>query len=155
MALLDLTSSRVRSFKHNASLLATVGSVAIVAAVSAGCGEDKNNNKGFRPPVTKIAGIVLDGKATHISPTEIGAGPITIKIANKTGAPVTQVSLRSFDGGCVSDQADSGRIPAGGTGTISATLVPGTCEVVADSMAASTLLVGPERESAQNKLLLP
>lgn len=127
----------------------------MVVALTTGCGGSKNDDKGFRPPVTRIAGIVLDGRATHISPSEIGAGPITIKIANKTGAPVTQVSLRSFDGGCVSDQADSGRIPAGGTGTISATLVPGTCEVVADSMAASKLLVGPERESAQNKLLLP
>ncbi len=129
--------------------------LATVAAISVGCGDSRDSNKGFRPPVTKIAGLVLDGKATHISPSEIGAGPITIKIANKTGAPVAQVSLRSFDGGCVADQADSGRIPAGGSGTISATLVPGTCEIVADSMATSKLLVGPERESAQNKLLLP
>ena len=129
--------------------------VATVAAFSVGCGDSRDSNKGFRPPVTRIAGLVLDGKATHISPSEIGAGPITIKIANKTGQPVEQVSLRSFDGGCVSDQADSGRIPAGGSGTITATLVPGTCEIVADSMATSKLLVGPERESAQNKLLLP
>jgi hypothetical protein len=133
----------------------TIGTLAAAGAVAVGCGGSANKNNGFRPPVTKIAGLVLDGKATHISPTAIGAGPITIKIANKTGAAVTQVSVRSFDGGCVTDQADSGRIPAGGTGTISATLVPGTCEVVADSMATSKLIVGPERESAQNKLLLP
>lgn len=137
------------------SRLATAGALVVAGAATVGCGTSNNTNTGFRPPVTKIAGLVLDGKATHISPTEIGAGPITIKIANKTGAPVLQVSLRSFDGGCVTDQADSGRIPAGGTGTISATLVPGTCEIVADSMATSKLLVGAERESAQNKLLLP
>jgi hypothetical protein len=135
--------------------LATVVTLAVASAAVLGCGSNRDSNKGFRPPVTKIAGLILDGKATHISPTEIGAGPITIKIANKTGAPVTQVSIRSFDGGCVADQADSGRIPAGGTGTISATLIPGTCEIVADAMASSKLLVGPERESAQNKLLLP
>ncbi len=155
MALLDLTSLPVRSFKNTTRLVASLGLASAITVVSVGCGDDRNSNKGFRPPVTKVAGIVLDGKATHISPAEIGAGPITIKIANKTGAPVEQVSLRSFDGGCVADQADSGRIPAGGSGTISATLVPGTCEVVADSMATTTLLVGPERESAQNKLLLP
>ncbi len=155
MAPLDLTSPPVRSFQNTTRLVFGLALVTAASAVSAGCGDSRDSNKGFRPPVTKIAGIVLDGKATHISPTEIGAGPITIKIANKTGAPVEQVSLRSFDGGCVSDQADSGRIPAGGTGTISATLVPGTCEVVADAMTTSKLLVGPERESAQNKLLLP
>jgi len=120
-----------------------------------GCGGKNNTNTGFRPPVTKVAGVVLDGKATHVSPSEIGAGPITIKLANKTGGPVAQVSLRSVDGGCVTDQADSGPIPSGGSGTISATLVEGTCEIVTDGMTSSRLLVGPERESAQNKLLLP
>lgn len=146
----------MRKVKATSSIrLATAGTLALATAATLGCGTDRDTNKGFRPPVTKIAGLVLDGKATHISPTEIGAGPITIKVANKTGAPVEQVSIRSFDGGCVSDQADSGRIPAGGTGTISATLIPGTCEIVADAMASSKLLVGPERESAQNKLLLP
>jgi len=156
VALRDLTSSPVGRFNNRAKVrFAITGSAALVALAATGCGDSRNANTGFRPPVTKIAGLLLDGKATHISPTEIGAGPITIKIANKTGAPVLKVSVRSVDGGCVADQADAGPIPAGGTGTISATLVQGTCEIVADSMKASRLLVGPERESAQNKLLLP
>lgn len=133
----------------------TIAAFAVGAAGLTGCGGDRNYNKGFRPPVTKVAGLLLDGKATRLSPTEIGAGPITIKITNRSGEKVRRVSLRSIDGGCVSDQVDAGPIPDAGTGTISATLTEGNCEIVADSMSASTLRVGPERESAQNKLLLP
>ena len=57
--------------------------------------------------------------------------------------------------GCVENEAIARKIPAGGTGTIKAILIEGGCEVVADGYPATSLTVGPERPSAENKLLLP
>ncbi|CAB4870692.1 MAG: hypothetical protein F2799_03535 [Actinobacteria bacterium] len=128
-----------------------------VAASTAGCGDARNTDKGFRPPVTHIVALLLDGKTARISPTSVGGGPITIKITNRGNVPIRKVSLHSRDGlpGCVTTEAAAGPILVGGTGTLTATLTEGTCEVLADNRAPAQLTVTAERASAQNDLLLP
>jgi hypothetical protein len=129
----------------------------VIAATGVGCGSSGPSNTGNRPPVTDYIGVLLDGKTTTISRNEIGGGPVTFKITNQSRLPISSVIVRSRYGaqGCVDTEARAKDIPAGGTGTLKATLIEGSCEVVADRSTAATLLVGPERPSAQNKLLLP
>lgn len=128
-----------------------------VGVGAGGCGSDGPSNTGNRPPVTDYIGVMLDGKTTTISRSEIGGGPVTFKITNQSRQPISSVRVRSSYGaqGCVDAEARAKDIPAGGTGTLQATLIEGSCEVVADGSTAATLLVGAERPSAQNKLLLP
>lgn len=131
--------------------------VAVVATAAYGCGDsDRGYNKGFRPAVTDNVSVVIEKSRTEIAPREIGGGPATIKITNQSGGPLGNVSLRSLGGvGCLTDEAESGPIPDRGTGTVSATLVEGVCELVADGIGRGRLIVIGERPSAQNKLLLP
>ena len=134
-----------------------VSLVTVLAAAGAGCGDsDRGYNKGFRPPVTRNISVVIEKDQTKIAPREIGGGPATIKITNQSGQPVANVRLRSLGGsGCLSDEAASGPIPASGTGTVTATLVEGVCELVVNGAGQAKLAVIGERPSAQNKLLLP
>ena len=138
--------------------IGAIGCVCAAGLAASGCGGgDNNSNNGFRPPVTRVIGMIADGKNTKISPAAIGAGPITLKITNNSDGPIARVSLRPADGsgGCVSAEATAGPIPSRGTGTLQATLTDGSCEVIADSMRTSTLEVSGQRPSAQNVLLLP
>lgn len=136
---------------------------AAIAAVAclplAACGEDepRNYNKGFRPPVTLTVGLTLEPGKARISPSRIGGGPAAIKISNQTGAEVLDVRLRPVPGkgGCVRAEAGSGPIPPAGSGTLNATLIDGTCEVVVDGIGSTTFRVVGQRPSAQNTLLLP
>lgn len=131
--------------------------IGAVAATTTGCGDARNTDQGFRPPITHIVALLLDGKTARISPASVGGGPITLKITNHGNFVVRKVSLRSRDGlpGCVTSEAVAGPILVGGTGTLTATLAEGTCEVLADKLASEQLTVTAERASAQNDLLLP
>ncbi|MEI7559176.1 MAG: hypothetical protein WCJ63_01160 [Actinomycetes bacterium] len=148
-----MSSQSVRS----APALLAMASLGLASFVAAGCGGATDSNNGFRPPVTRVIGLSVDPKTAVMSPTTIGAGPAELKIANKTRVPLIRVSLHSYAGagGCVSAEAVAGPIPAGGTGTLKATLVEGTCEIIADGRTTSHLEVTAERPSAQNDLLLP
>ena len=132
-------------------LLCTAALAAVV-----GCGSSGEKDSANRPPVTAYVGVLLDGKATHLSPQLIGGGPVTLKITNQSKLQVQRVTLRPryIGEGCVENEAIARQIPAGGTGTIKAILIEGGCEVVADGYPATSLTVGPERPIAENKLLL-
>ena len=137
---------------------AAVAAVLVGASLSAlGCGDTRNDDKGFRPPNTVVIGVILHGPKSATSPAELGGGPVTFKITNQSGKDVANVRLHTAPGaaGCVSAEAVSGHIPNGGTGTVSATLVDGTCELVAEGVGVKHIIVTGERPSGQNTLLLP
>lgn len=121
------------------------------------CGEKRNTDKGFRPADTKVIGVVISGSYTSSTPFEIGGGPVTLKITNQTDKEIANVRLRPADKmpGCVDEESQSGRIPVNGTGTVTATLVDGTCELATDGLGTTTITVTGERPSGQNTLLLP
>ena len=147
-----------RSVTRFSRISGLAASAAFLSVTAAGCGtEDRNYDTGSRPPVTKNISVILRNGHAEISPRSIGGGPATVTIANQSGGPVANVRLRSMfgDGGCLSNEAVSGPIPASGTGKVTATLVEGACELVADGVGQARLLVIGERRSAQNKLLLP
>lgn len=123
---------------------------ALAAAVGvSACGEDDFVNDPRPPaPIELSARIGSDG--VTVSPGEAGAGLATITISNQTPDPARLV----LEG--PTDEA-SDEIIAGGTGSLKFALEEGEYAVSAgDGLGGeSTLLVGPERESSQNDLLLP
>lgn len=122
------------------------------------CGEDDFENEP-RPPVAKELGGVITEKRVTVSPSELGAGPVVITISNQTRDSHT-VTLESTGGGTIREQV--GPIPPLDTATIQRTLEPGRYSVSAGSEQAvereiqpATLVIGKERKSGSDELLLP
>ena len=126
---------------------------ALVAAFTlAACGEDDFENDP-RPaaPIEVTARIADD--VVNVSPSktgDIGAGLATITISNQSQEPATLVLTGPTD-------EQSGEIVAGGTGDMKVALKEGdyTVSTVEGGQKDATLVVGPDRKTSQNDLLLP
>lgn len=137
--------------RRRKGLLAAAG---IALLGFAGCGSDDFVNDPRLPAPIQLTAKIDDRKVV-VSPTEIdgepiGAGLATITIANLSD---DEVQL-TFDG---PNEKSTAPILAGGVADFKMTLEEGDYVVAADGSDASEaqLTVGPERESAQNELLLP
>jgi hypothetical protein len=127
-----------------------------VALALAGCGGGKDFENKPRPPVTlELTGVITKEKVT-ISPKKVGAGPVEIKISNQSGAS----RMITLEGN--GEQESIGPVSALSVGTLQKTLKPGRYTVKAGSEAATateiepaTLVIGKERASASDKVLLP
>ena len=91
-----------------------------------------------------------------ISPHKVGAGPVVITVSNQSGAPRTL----TLEGNGI--QESVGPIASLSTDKLQKTLKPGHYTVKAGSEAATsttikpaTLVIGKERASASDKVLLP
>jgi hypothetical protein len=132
-----------------------VAVVAMALAV-AGCGGGKDFANKPRPPVTlQLTGVITKEKVT-ISPNRVGAGPVVIKVSNQSGG--TRMLLLEGNG----IQESVGPISSLDVGTLQKTLRPGRYTVKAGSEAATrhairpaTLVIGKERGSASDRVLLP
>ena len=124
----------------------------------AACGEDDFENEA-RPPVpVQLTGVITPQKVT-ISPAEVGAGPVVITVSNQDDAAHT-ITLESADGGTIREQV--GPINPLDTAELQRTLTTGRYTVAAGSEAATpreikpaTLVIGEERKSGSDELLLP
>jgi hypothetical protein len=133
---------------------AIAGLVMAVALVGCGGGKDFANKP--RPPVPlELTGVITKEKVT-ISPSKLGAGPVEIKVSNQSGKSRTL----TLDGNGI--QESVGPINPLDVGTLQKTLAPGHYTVKAGSEAATakelataTLVIGKERASASDKVLLP
>jgi hypothetical protein len=119
-----------------------------VALALAACGQDDfANNPRPSAPIELSARIGSDG--VTVSPGAAGAGLATITISNQTADPARLV----LEG--PTDEA-SDQILAGGTGSIKVALEEGDYAVSdGQSPRQTKLVIGPERASSQNDLLLP
>jgi hypothetical protein len=134
----------------------TAVAVLVMALALAGCGGGKDFANKPRPPVTlELTGVITKEKVT-ISPRKVGAGPVVIKVSNQSG----QTRMLTLEGNGV--QESVGPINALDVGTLQKTLTPGRYTVKAGSQAATstqirpaTLVIGKERASASDKVLLP
>src|SRR3954471_20475324 len=130
--------------------------LAMVAFALAGCGGGKDFANKPRPPVTlELTGVITKNKVT-ISPRKVGAGPVVITVSNQSGASRTL----TLDGNGI--QESVGPINPLDTAKLQKTLKPGRYTVKAGSEAATAktirqeiLVIGKERASASNKVLLP
>jgi len=129
---------------------------AALAIALAGCGGGKDFANKPRPPVPlQLTGVITKQKLT-ISPNKVGAGPVVITVSNQSG----QKRMLTLDGNGI--QESVGPIDPLDTGQLQKTLKPGHYTVKVGSEAATakaigsaTLLIGKERPSASNKVLLP
>jgi hypothetical protein len=132
-----------------------VAGLAVVIAL-AGCGGGKDFANDPRPPETlELTGVITKEQVT-ISPRKVGAGPVTITVSNQSGAKRTL----TLDGNGI--QESVGPINPLDTAKLQKTLKPGRYTVKAGSEAATateikpaTLVIGKERASASDKVLLP
>ena len=129
-----------------------LAALAVAFAISA-CGEDDFENQGRPPSPIELTALISDS-AVKVSPSTaaaVGAGLVTVTISNQSQDPAALVLEGPTD-------AASDEIPAGGTGSLKTTLEEGDYVVTAGESSRAgegSLAVGPERESAQNELLLP
>ena len=136
---------------------------ALLASCAAGltlaaCGDEDFKNEPRPPVAVELTGVIKQDKLT-VSPNELGAGPVVVTISNQTKDSHT-VTLESTSGGSIREQV--GPINPLDTGEIQVTLAPGQYSVTAGSeqavereIAPATLVIGPERESGSDELLLP
>ena len=134
-------------------------SAAVVAALAlalAGCGGGEDFKNEPRPPVPlQLTGVITKQKLT-ISPNKVGAGPVVITVSNQT----PQSRTLTLDGNGIQERV--GPINPLDTAQLQKTLKPGTYKVVVGSEKATssaiqpaTLVIGKERESGSDKVLLP
>jgi len=123
----------------------------LLALVLAACGESDNRNQN-RPPVPINVSVQLGPKKVTASPAKFGAGPITLLVANQSGASQTV----TIDGPRVRQSV--GPINPEDTATLKVSVLPGDYTLAAaeaGGLRPAKLTVGPKRPSGQNTLLLP
>ncbi len=125
------------------------------AGVLSACGAVEASEKPTdpRPPAeTTVRAAITDG-GVHISPTEIGSGPIRLIFSNQTTRAV-----RGAIAGADGDRRRTRKsVPPGSTATISTIVAEGSYRVIAGGgdRRQANLTVGPERESSDGDLFLP
>jgi anti-sigma-K factor RskA len=121
----------------------------VVALVACGQSDNRNAN---RPPVPINISVQMGTKKVTVSPAKFGAGPITLLVANQSGAS----QILTIDGPRV--RQSLGPINPEDTATLQIVVQPGAYTLAVDEASGlrpAHLTVGPKRPSAQNTLLLP
>ena len=140
---------------RRATALVAAGLVVGLAA----CGADTKSYKNDpRPPSPINLGASVSDRGILVSPRRLGGGPVVLVVTNQSGAPQTvTVTPQQLKSGNAGEKGSTGKIEPAGTGDLKITLREGTYLVkTGDGAIRPALLrVGPERESAQNTLLLP
>lgn len=127
---------------------------ATVALVGCGSSEYANNP---RPPRPLNVGALISGKRVSISPTTIGGGPVTIVVTNQSRVSQTLLMRGAEDADpCTARIASTGPINPQGTASFKVDVHEGACTLTATgSVLPARLVVGTQRPTSQNDLLLP
>ena len=134
-----------------------IGLLAATLAL-AGCGSDPDYANEPRPPSPiNVTAAVTPEKVT-VSPAKFGAGPIVLIIANQTEDP-QQATLETNEvaGSSGGIKQSTSPINPDGTATLKVDVREGQYQLSVDGAGVkpARVIVGPERESAQNDLLQP
>jgi hypothetical protein len=125
--------------------------LAAIGVVAVGCGTEDHPNEPRPPKPIEITARV-DEEAVDVSPSEFGAGLTVFTISNQSDSVVEL----TVDGTVAATSAPIQ--PNGVSDDFKVDMREGEYEVTAgaESRAKPTqLVIGPERPSAQNELLLP
>jgi hypothetical protein len=131
------------------SLVVTAAALCAPLGLAA-CGEDDFQNEN-RPPSPVAVGALINDEQVVVSPSDIGAGIVSVTISNQSDDPATLTLAGPTE--IASDQ-----IQPGNTSEIKGQLKQGDYVVSAGDQSTARddkLTVGPERPSSQNDLLLP
>ena len=140
-------------------MLGALSAMALAAAI-AGCGSSGGSYANAARPAAPISvSIYLTDTRVAVSPAHVGAGPVLLLIANEStrSRNVTLTAPAGASSSCVTADTSSGPINPQGTARVKLSLVQGTCAVgdAAGTLRPAHLVVGPERQSAQQDLLQP
>jgi hypothetical protein len=127
----------------------------LLAAVTvAGCGSTERYADRDRPPAPVTIAGSIDASHIRISPGSVGAGPLTILVANLTDRAQR---LRFATAGQGPGIRSAATIPPQGTGQLQVEAKRGdyVLSVPGGAVEAASLSVGAQRRSAQDQLLEP
>ncbi len=144
---------------------ATIGILALSAAVAAGCGGGKHFANQPRPPIPVNLTVYINNSRTLVSPSSVGAGPVTFIITNQAST-AESLTVQSTAGGAA--LATTAPINPQATSEVQVNFTPGTYTLATngsggtDASQASpgriqpaTLVVGPQRQNSNSALLQP
>lgn len=126
-----------------------------VAGVLSACGavEAKDKPTDPRPPAETTVRAAITDHGVHISPAEIGGGPIRLIFSNQTTRPVRG----TLSGGDDDRRRTRQPVAPGSTATITTIVSKGSYRVIAGKGGEreATLTVTGERPSSDGDLFLP
>jgi hypothetical protein len=131
---------------------------AVAALLAGGCGKQEAYENNPRPPAPINVSAYISPQRVSVSPSTFGAGPIVLVVTNQSPqsqeATVQGAGRASRTSGLTQT---TGPINPGDTGQIKLLVQEGTYQVRvdSDSIAPATMVVGSERQSAQNQVLQP
>jgi hypothetical protein len=144
---------------------ATIGILAVSAAIVAGCGGGKHFANEPRPPTPVNLTVYINNSRVLVSPSAVGAGPVTFIITNQS-AQAQSVTVQPTAGG--SALATTAPINPQATSEVQVNFTPGTYTVGTNGAGGSdaaqaspsqiqsaSLFVGPQRENSNSALLQP
>jgi len=140
-------------------MLGALSATLLVVGV-AGCGGSGGSYaNASRPPAPVSVSVYVTDGHVNVSPSRVGAGPVMLLIANEStrSRDVTLTAPAGGSGSCVADDASSGPINPQGNARIQIPFVAGVCAVgvAGGGPQPARLVVGPERQSAQQDLMQP
>ena len=125
---------------------------------AAGCGSDDAHVNDPRPPSPLNISASITPSRITVSPKEVGAGPISLVIANITSS-AQRVTLESADdpGSGPGTTRTTQPIAPNGTAVLKTAVEQGAyaVRVESDEITPASFDVGPQRESAQNDVGVP
>jgi predicted component of type VI protein secretion system len=131
--------------------------VILAALALFGCGSKDDYANDPRPPAPINISVAISPDKVTVSPSEFGAGPVTLLIANLTEDSqrlTIETQELSKEAGI---KQQSSVINPQGTGTLKVDVPEGTYVVGVDreNIREARVEVGEERESSQDQLLQP
>ncbi|MCW3041607.1 MAG: hypothetical protein JWM31_3512 [Solirubrobacterales bacterium] len=146
----------MESALHTKTRRTAVAACGVGLLALAGCGGSNDDYQNTARPAAfiKVTAYVSD-KAISVSPSSIGAGPVSLIVTNQSGRAQRVTFESGGDGAGFRQQ--TGPINPGAPATLTADVPPGTAVVRVDGggIKSARIKVGKERPSAQNELLLP
>jgi hypothetical protein len=128
-----------------------VPAAAVAAAIGlTACGDDDFENNP-RPPSPVEMSARISNADVVVSPGSVGGGPVNITVSNQSDQPAALTLEGPTD--AIGDE-----LPPGAVGEFRTTLEEGDYEVSGgpeSDAREGTLVVGADRQTSQNELLLP
>jgi hypothetical protein len=144
--------------RSRAGRIATAAVVLGVAIGLAACGNEKEYANDPRPPSPINVGASISDQGVLVSPRRMGGGPVVLVATNQSGdAQTLTIQPVRLEDGQAGTKGSTQEIEPTGTDDLKITLRQGVYLVRTGDSAIkpARIVVGPERESAQNQLLLP
>ena len=121
-----------------------------------GCGANDEYENAARPPSPVTVTAAITDRGVSVSPERLGAGPVTLIVANLTDeAHELTFETEEIGGTGGGIQQSTGPINPGDTARLQADLASGAYEVSIDGAAPAPLRVGAPRPESQDQLLQP